>query len=732
METTRYRIEGLDCADCAATLEKAIAARPEVDTARLTFATSQLVVSATDVSALDPLVRDLTKSMGFAVATDESSKDQPGGWRGWWNGNRHIALTVAVGVLVVIAVALGLSGAPRALSVAVYVTAIVAGLIPVARAGWSALRNAKTVDMNVLMTIAAVGAIAVGEYIEGAVTVFLFSIGELLERFSADRARRAIGELMELAPDEAIRIRDGEEQRLPVSALEVGDCIVVRPGDRIAMDGRVVEGASSVNQASITGESAPVTRGVGGSVFAGTMNGQGALIVEVTHLASESTIARVMHLVEDALETRAPSQRFVDRFARVYTPSVLALAGLLAVLPPLLGLGSLNEWVYRALVLLVIACPCALVISTPVTIVSALARAARSGVLIKGGRHLEELGALKALAFDKTGTLTQGTPLVVGGFCSPTAGSLVSVDLEGSGSDGHCENCEDLLAKASALEARSEHVLAQAILQYAKDHGVRDRYEPGTDVRAHPGMGIEGSVAGHNVSVGSHAFSHRNGAATGVLCEAIEDAESSGYSVVVISDDCCDRQCYVTVTDALRHNAAHTVEALSRIGIDHVAMLTGDSRDVAERIGAEVGVDQVYAELLPEVKMGLIEELHERYGSVGMVGDGVNDAPAMTKASLGIAMGAAGTDAALETADVVLMSDDLSRIPWAIRLGRKARQVIGANIAFSLALKAVFLGLAVAGYSTLWMAIVADTGASLLLSLNGLRMLGFREDDAGA
>jgi len=422
--------------------------------------------------------------------------------------------------------------------------------------------------------------------------------------------------------------------------------------------------------------------------------------------------------VEEAQSQRAPAQRFVDRFARVYTPIVIGLAAVVALLPPLLGLGGLSIWFYRALVLLVIACPCALVISTPVTIVSALARGARSGVLIKGGRYLEAMASLRAVAFDKTGTLTRGEPYVVNAGCElfPEGGS--------------CSSCSDLLAKAAAVEGRSEHALARAIRQYAESEGVLERYRVAEQVRAMTGLGVAGMVSGHAVSVGSVALCERNGGDSSDLCRIASEEERKGYTVLVVEDTCCGSSCFLSVADTLREGAADVINSLRRAGIEHVVMLTGDNPHIARTIADQAGIDEVHAGLLPDEKVAAVRDLLARYGQVAMVGDGVNDAPALAAATVGIAMGAAGTDAALETADVALMADDLAKLPFAIRLSRRAVRTVHANIVFALVLKAAFLALAVAGLATLWMAVLADTGASLLVALNGLRLLRVRETSA--
>jgi Cd2+/Zn2+-exporting ATPase len=593
------------------------------------------------------------------------------------------------------------------------IAATVIGGFPVARAGWGTLRATRRPDMNALMTVAVIGALALGEYAESSVVVFLFSLGELLEALTMDRARGAVRALMALRPPEATRRTPQGEERVPVEALAVGDLVLIRPGERIPADGRVREGHSAVDQSPITGESLPVEKGVGDEVYAGTVNGPGALTVEVTRPASDSTLARIIHLVEEAQERRAPSQRLVDRFAAVYTPAVVAGAALVATVPPLLGLGGLADWLYRALVLLVIACPCALVISTPVAVVSGLAAAARAGILIKGGLHLEELARLRAVALDKTGTLTVGEPRLVGGQCANHVGE----------SPQECPECLDLLAKAAAVEARSGHPLARAVVRAAQELGVADRYGPAQRVESQPGRGVQGEVAGHAVRVGSHAYVHEGRAEEDDFCRRVDAVSARGRTAVVVEDVCCASRAYGVVADTLRPEAPAVIRALKGMGILRTVMLTGDNPAVAERVARAAGVDEFQAGLLPHQKVEAVGALLERYGTVAMVGDGVNDAPALARASVGIAMGAVGSDVALETADVALMGDDLWGLPRAVRLGRRVAAVIRQNVAFSLATKAAFLALAVAGVATLWMAVFADVGVSLLVILNGMRLM---------
>ncbi|MBN1976923.1 MAG: heavy metal translocating P-type ATPase [Anaerolineae bacterium] len=724
--TKNFTVTGLDCAECARTLEQGVAALGGVRKAEVNFTLARLTLDfdpqETDERAVVARVREL----GYDV--EASAQERRGAWA-TVRRYRDVALAGTAGVLIALAFTLHLIGVPEVASHALYIVATVAAGYMSARAAWASLRTVRTLDMNVLMMLAAAGALAIGEFEEGAVVTFLFALGNLLEGYTLDRARNAIRALMDLTPPQATRlpplsspplaggIEGGQEEVVPVEALVIGDRIVVRPGERIPMDGRVLEGASAVNQAPITGEGLPVEKHPSDEAFAGTVNGSGALVIEVTRLAQDNTLARIIQMVEEAQAQKAPSQRFVDRFARIYTPAVVVGALLIAVAPPLVGLGAFVDWLYRALVLLVIACPCALVISTPVTIVSGIARAARAGVLIKGGVYLEQAGALRVVAFDKTGTLTQGRPVVVAGRCG---------DHDDGASPETCPNCRDLLALAAAVEARSEHPLAQAIIEQARAFGVEDTYAPAESVEALAGMGVRGRVAGHDVTVGSHTHIHGD-THLASFCGEVAEATAKGQTVALVKDACCGRQGYVAVADALREAAPQVIAELRRAGIQRTVMLTGDGEDAARAIAAQVGVDESRAGLLPEQKVEAVEGLLARYGHVAMVGDGINDAPALARASVGIVMGAAGSDAALETADIALMGDDLTRLPFTMRLSRRALSIIRQNIAFALLIKAVFLALALAGAATLWMAVFADMGASLLVTLNGMRVLGYRE-----
>nr|MBP9944867.1 heavy metal translocating P-type ATPase [Vicinamibacteria bacterium] len=565
---------------------------------------------------------------------------------------------------------MGISEGVPAVAALLYTVSIAAGIRYVVPKAWFAARHGRP-DMNVLMTIAVAGAVGIGEWFEAATVSFLFAVSLALESWSVGRARRAVAKLMELAPlTVRLRLPDGSEREVRAEEATIGATFVVWPGERVPLDGTVTKGESDINQAPITGESMPVSKVPGSVVYAGTINGDGAIEAQATKVAGNTTLANIIRMVGDAQSKRAPSERWVEKFARIYTPVVLALAVAVLVVPPLFFGGVWSDWIYRALVLLVIGCPCALVISTPVTIVAGLAAAARNGVLVKGGAHLEMAGRLKALALDKTGTLTRGEPAVV---------EVVSWDDHGE---------SRLLERVAAMEARSDHPLARAIVAYAKRQGIA--VNPATDFKIVQGKGATAMFGTELYWLGSHRYLEERGLETLKVHRELEAMAGKGRTVVLVGDN--KHVCgLIGLGDEVRLESKAMVARLRSAGIEHVVMLTGDNRGTAENIASQTGVDEIAAELLPEDKVGAIERLLAKYGTVGMVGDGVNDAPALGRASLGIAMGAAGSDSAIETADVALMSDDLSRLPWLIEHSRRTLAIVRQNIAFSLLVKATFV-----------------------------------------
>lgn len=563
-------------------------------------------------------------------------------------------------------------------------------------------------DMSTLMTIAIIGAALIGEWGEGATVVILFAISEALERYSMDKARQSIESLMDIAPKEALIRRGNQELLISVEDIQKGDIMIVKPGQKLAMDGIVVKGTSTLNQAAITGESVPVTKTVDDEVFAGTLNEEGLLEVKVTKLVEDTTLAKIIHLVEEAQAERAPSQAFVDKFAKYYTPAVVVLAALIAVLPPLFG-GDWSVWIYQGLSVLVVGCPCALVVSTPVSVVTAIGNAAKNGVLIKGGIHLEEAGSLKVIAFDKTGTLTKGIPAVT--------------DIITFG-----KKEKDLLLITSAMEKGSQHPLASAIMKKAEANGLEFNDVVVEEFQSITGKGVKGRINKELYYVGSPNLFEEilPNNMDQSMKEQISSIQSEGKTVMILGTE-KEILCFIAVADQVRQTSKAVIRKLHELGIEKTIMLTGDNKRTAEAIGKEVGVSEIQADLLPEDKLNYIKDLRGKYRSVAMIGDGVNDAPALAASTVGVAMGGAGTDTALETADIALMSDDLSKLPFTIRLSRKALGTIKQNITFSLAIKMIALLLVIPGWLTLWIAIFADMGATLLVTLNSLRLLRVKD-----
>ncbi|MFA6929676.1 MAG: heavy metal translocating P-type ATPase [Lentisphaeria bacterium] len=714
-ENRAYRIEGLDCAEEVATLKNALKDVPGIAELRFDVLNGKMTILCSPVGCDPDSIVAAIASTGMRASPWQ--KDEDKGELSFWQRQNRVVLTAASGLFTGAGLVLhwalqgsllhafsgGSTKAAFPLGVLIfYALGIITGAWWVIPKALSATRRLRP-DMNLLMIVAIIGAVAIGEWFEAATVAFLFSLSLVLESWSIGRARHAIRTLMDLSPTTARYIcpKDGDIMEKPVEDVPLGVTVLVRPGEKVPLDGVVTKGETSINQASITGESVPVGKSEGDGVFAGTINEEGAFEFKCTKVASDSTLARIMHMVEEAQSRRATTEQWVEKFARYYTPAMMFLAFAVAVLPPLFG-GSWSQWLYQALVMLVIACPCALVISTPVSIVAGVAAAARAGVLIKGGVFLELPAKLRALALDKTGTLTYGTAEVQSVYAL----------------NGHTE--EEVLSRAVSLESESGHPIARAILREAERRGITAPVADGLrDIR---GKGSEALVDGKRYWIGSHRFMHEKGAETPDVHELAISIEDTAHTLVALGSD--SHICgLIGISDRVRETTAESVKAMQQAGIEHVVMLTGDNWATAAAVAKATGITEYQAEMLPKDKVVAVETLVKKYGDVAMIGDGVNDAPAMAVSTLGIAMGAAGTDAAIETADIALMSDDLSRIPWLIHHSRHVMHVIRQNIAFALGVKAIFMLLAFAGAATLWMAIAADMGASLLVIANALRLL---------
>jgi len=709
---TSFKIHGMDCAEEVAVLKRALAGLVPEEVLTFDVLTGRMTAR---VPVDDAAVTEAVAATGMRAErwTNDRTPDASGSRfrrRDWLvvvstaatigGFSVHVALegaTAAIG-----SEGTGLAHAVPWAAQAVYLVAVAAGLWVVLPKAWYALRSLRP-DMNLLMTIAVAGAITIGEWFEAATVSSLFALSLALEAWSVGRARRAVEALMRLAPD-TVRVRGerGAELEVDPAEVAVGTTFIVLPGERIGLDGRVESGRTEVDQAPITGESVPVDKEPGDQVFAGTINGSGAIEVVSTQPAGETTLARIVRQVADSQANRSESERFVERFARIYTPVIFASALLVALVPPLLFGGQWSDWTYRALVLLVIGCPCALVISTPVAIVASLAASARHGVLLKGGRVAELPAKLAVVALDKTGTLTFGRPSVVA--VVPLA--------------EHDENA--LLGRAAALERMSTHPIAAAILRRSEEAGVDAL--PATDVTAVHGKGVQGHIDGRAFWLGSHRWLEERGQEEPEHHERLEALSSAGRSVVVVGNE--DHVCgMIAVADEVRPESRDALAALRAAGVRSVVMLTGDNAATASAVGAQVGVDEVHSELLPEDKVAAVERLEREVGPVAMIGDGINDAPALARATLGVAMGAAGTDVAIETADIALMSDDLSKLAWLVEHSHATLSVIRWNTVLALGIKVVFVVLTFAGIATLWGAVAADMGASLLVVANALRLL---------
>lgn len=711
-EMNSFRVQGFSCANCAGKFERNVKDLPGVQDAKVNFGASKISVYGTasvaeleTAGAFENLKVKPESSLPKQEEQEEQSGDEKVPFYQKYSTILYATLFVALGFL-----SSSVNGEENVVTILLFIASMFIGGLSLFKVG---LQNLVRLDfdMKTLMTVATIGGAIIGEWGEVALVVILFALSEELERFSMDRARQSIRSLMDIAPKQALVRRNGQEMMVHVQDIAIGDIMIVKPGQKIAMDGVVVSGYSAVNQAAITGESVPVEKSVEDEVFAGTLNEEGLLEVKITKLVEDTTISKIIHLVEEAQGERAPAQAFVDKFAKYYTPIIMLVALLVAVVPPILLGGSWEMWVYQGLAVLVVGCPCALVISTPISIVSAIGNAAKKGVLIKGGIYLEEMGSLKAIAFDKTGTLTKGVPVVTNYQVF-------------SGQTGERE----LLSVITALEYRSQHPLASAIMKKAENENVPYSEIVVEDFTSLTGKGIQGTVQGVTYYIGSPKMFQElmDSPFDWKLEEKVTALQNQGKTAMLIGTQ-KELLAVIAVADEVRESSNEIIQKLHEMGIKKTIMLTGDNHGTAKAIGSQVGVSDIQAELMPEDKLDYIKQLRSEYKNVAMVGDGVNDAPALAASTVGIAMGGAGTDTALETADVALMGDDLKKLPFTIKLSRKALNIIKANITFAIAIKIIALLLVIPGWLTLWIAILSDMGATLLVALNGLRLMRVKE-----
>lgn len=690
----RFRVEGMDCTACAQTVQRRVEELDGVETAKVSFGGASLAIKG-DVA--DGVVLAAVARSGYRAYP--AGRPGDGVSRGFWRRDARTLSTLVAVLLLFAAVSASLSGTSGVLAESLYLLSMAVGGWSIARAAAGALAVRK-LDMNVLMALAAVGAVAIGEYAEGAWVLVLFAIGTTLESFALDRTRRAVESLMELAPTEARLLVGGEERTVPAEELRAGDLIVVRPGERLAVDGRVVEGTSGIDQSPVTGESVPVDVGPGDEVYGGSLAVAGSLTIAATRPVDDSTLSRIAALVEDAQASRAPAERFIDRFAAIYTPLVFVVAMALAVLPPLAFGGAPDIWIYRALALLIVACPCSLVISVPVAVVSAIGGAAREGVLIASGQALEDLGRVDVVALDKTGTLT---------FGSPELKRVIPIDPELTEAEA--------LALMAAVEQRSEHPLAAAIVRAARERNLA--IPTVQSFGALPGRGAQAHVGDRELWVGGPRLASERLRA---LPDEIDEMHAEGQTALVLGAG-SQPLAVLGVADQLRPEASEAIADLRAAGVKRTVILTGDSDPITREIATSAQIDEWQADLLPEQKLQAVEALAADVGVVAMVGDGINDAPALAAAPVGIVMGAAGSDVALGAADIALMSDRLDRLPGMIARARLALGIMRANVIASLVVKGVLVLLAPFGMVTLVVAVAADMGMSLIVTLNALRLL---------
>ncbi|WP_430788590.1 heavy metal translocating P-type ATPase [Virgibacillus flavescens] len=696
-----YRLQGLSCTNCAAKFEKNIRQIQTVQDVQLNFGASK--ISIYGVASIEQL-EHAGAFDGIKVYPERQREF--GEKKPFWKKRDNITAVIAL-FLIIAGYVLSSFSVDPLISNGIFGAAILVGGLSLFKTGLKNLTKLQF-DMKTLMTIAIIGAVIIGEWAEGAVVVFLFALSEALEGYSMDKARQSIRSLMDIAPNRAVIKRGTEVMEIDVEDVRIDDIMLIKPGQKIAMDGEVISGQSSINQAAITGESIPAYKDSGDEVFAGTLNEEGSLEVRVTKRVEDTTISKIIHLVEEAQAERAPSQQFVDKFAKYYTPAIMFIALLVAVIPPLFYGAVWSEWIYSGLAVLVVGCPCALVISTPVAIVTAIGNAARKGVLIKGGIHLEETGKLKVIAFDKTGTLTEGKPEVT---------DIVSLsDMTD----------EEILGVSKAIELFSQHPLASAIIRKAdSEHANSFEAEKFQSIT---GRGAKATITNTNYFIGSPILFEEISSVPDQIKQQIKKLQIQGKTVMVLGTE-QELKGLIAVADQVRKSSPSIIQKLHKLGIEKTVMLTGDNEATGKAIGGQLGLSETKAELMPEDKLESIKSLRAKHGNVAMVGDGVNDAPALATATVGIAMGGAGTDTALETADIALMADDLDKLPYTIALSRKTLTIIKQNVGFALSLKIIALLLIIPGWLTLWIAIFADMGATLIVVLNSLRLIKAKYGD---
>ncbi|MFQ5583063.1 MAG: heavy metal translocating P-type ATPase [Calditrichia bacterium] len=696
----RLLITDMDCGDCAAGIEHIIGRVKGVLNVSVNYATEKMWAEYDSEKITDDEIIKRVKQLGYHVQEPERE-------RNWFRGHLELVLALLSGVFL----AAGFFGElwfglPEAAAIALYALAYLTGGYDATRHGIKAVMHLRF-DIDFLMVVAAAGAAVLGEWADGALLLFLFSFGHALEHAATDKARNAIRALGKITPKTARLRKNGQEMEVPLEKLQRGDVVIIKPGERIPIDGIIMDGNSSIDESPITGESVPVEKQEDEPVFAGAVNGNGALIVEVTRLAKDSTLSRIIQMVEEAQSQKSPTQRFTQRFQRTFVPAILIGVLVMIFLPPLTGWLSWSTAFFRAMSILVAASPCALAIATPAAVLSGIARAARNGVLIKGGAHLENLGAVQAIAFDKTGTLTEGKLQVT---------DIVPLNNTSK---------ETLLKVAAAVESRSEHPLAKAIVAEAEARGVA--YPPGEDLEALPGKGIQATVDKQPVWIGNTKLfnGQPDSELQGEILRLTHKLERGGKTTMIVKRERTFLG-IIALADRPRKSAASTIKKLKALGIQALVMITGDNERVAAAISKKVGLTDFRASLLPDEKVEAIKKLLEQHRSVAMVGDGVNDAPAMTKATVGIAMGAGGSDVALETADVALMADDLSKLPFAVALSRQSRRIIKQNLIVALGVIALLIPATLIGLAGISIAIVFHEGSTLVVVANALRLLNFR------